>query len=156
MTARFVAYPRGPRYAALGFSLVLLIAFIAVGIALGPEVRSRFTAFQVITLAIIFGVMVGFMCAIGFSTVRVLDRGLWFRNGVRTHELPWSDVGDIRFRPGDPWPRVVLRGASAEGDHETMMLMGIQGSDKAYAREQYEALLAAVAEARTTGGAGHV
>jgi len=43
---------------------------------------------------------------------------------------------------------VVLRGVSAVGDHDTVMLMGIQGSDKAYAQAQYEALLVAVAAAR--------
>lgn len=149
VTPTFVAYPRGPRYAAVGFSLVLVVGSVLAAIALGPDARSRFTAFQVITLVVFLVVMVVFMCALGFSTVRVLPTGLWFRNGLRTHELPWSDVGEILFRAGAPWPLVVLRGASAEGDHETMMLMGIQGSDKDYARAQYDALRAAVAAART-------
>ncbi|MBI4899425.1 MAG: PH domain-containing protein [Actinobacteria bacterium] len=148
MTPTFVAYPRGPRYAAVGFSVVLVVGSVLVGLALGPDVRSRFTAFQVVTLVVILGVMITFMCALGFSTVRVLPKGLWFRNGLRTHELPWSDVGDLRFRSGAPWPLVVLSGASAAGDHDTMMLMGIQGSDHDYARAQYDALREAVAAAR--------
>ncbi|HET7723592.1 MAG TPA: PH domain-containing protein [Propionibacteriaceae bacterium] len=152
MTPSFVAYPRGPRWAAIGFSLVLVVGSLVVGIALGPDVRSRFTAFQVVTLLVFLLVMITFMCALGFSTVRVLPKGLWFRNGLRTHELPWSDVGEILFRPGAPWPLVVLKGASAEGDHETMMLMGIQGSDKHYARAQYDALRIAIAAARAAEG----
>jgi nitrate reductase NapE component len=144
----FVAFPRGPRYAAVGFSAVLVVGAIWATIALGEQTRSQFTAFQVITLIVFLIVMVTFMCALGFSTVRVQPQGLWFRNGLRTHELPWSDVGPIRFGTGAPWPLVVLKGASAEGDHDTMILMGIQGSDKAYAQRQYEALLAAVAAAR--------
>ncbi len=148
MTPTFVAYPRGPRYAAVGFSLVLVIGFVLAAAALGPDARSRFTAFQAVTLVVFLAVMVTFMCALGFSTVRVLPKGLWFRNGLRTHELPWSDVGDLRFGAGAPWPLVVLAGASAEGDRETMVLMGIQGSDKEYARAQFVALRAAIAAAR--------
>ena len=148
MTPTFVAYPRGPRYAAVGFSLVLVVGAITAFIALGADVRSRFTVIQVITLVIFLIVMVTFMCALGFSSVRVEPSGLWFRNGLRTHELPWSDVGEIRFVAGSPWPHVVLRGVSAEGDHDTVMLMGIQGSDKAYAQAQYKALLVAVDAAR--------
>ncbi len=144
----FVAFPRGPRYAAVGFSAVLVIGAIWAAIALGARTRSQFTAFQVVTLIVFLIIMVTFMCALGFSTVRVQPQGLWFRNGLRTHELPWSDVGPIHFGPGAPWPLVVLKGASAEGDHDTMILMGIQGSDKAYAQAQYEALLVAVAAAK--------
>ena len=156
MSRPFVAYPRGPRYAAAGFSAVLVIGAVLAFVALGADVRSRFTAVQVITLVIFLIVMVTFMCALGFSTVRVKPEGLWFRNGLRTHELPWSDVGEIRFGVGAPWPHVVLRGVSAEGDHDTIMLMGIQGSDKAYAQAQYEALLIAIDVARRadTGSTG--
>lgn len=148
MTPPFVAFPRGPRYAAVGFSALLVVGAVWAAIALGAQTRSQFTAFQVITLVVFLIVMVTFMCALGFSSVRVEPSGLWFRNGLRTHLLPWSDVGDIRFGAGAPWPLVVLTGASAEGDHDTVMLMGIQGSDKAYARAQYAALLVAVAAAR--------
>lgn len=144
----FVAYPRGPRYAAVGFSLVLVVGAITAFIALGADVRSKFTAVQVVTLVIFLIVMVTFMVALGFSSIRVEPAGLWFRNGLRTHVLPWSDVGEIRFAAGSPWPHVVLRGASAEGDHDTVMLMGIQGSDKAYAQAQYEALRSAIDAAR--------
>jgi len=144
----FVAFPRGPRYAAVGFSAVLVVGAVLASIALGADVRSRFTALQVITLLIFLLVTITFMCALGFSTVRVQPEGLWFRNGLRTHELPWSDVGEIRFGFGAPWPVVVLKGVNTEGDHDKVMLMGIQGSDKAYAHAQYEALLAAVAAAR--------
>jgi len=144
----FVTFPRGPRYAAIGFSAVLVVGAVWAAIALGEKTRSEFTAFQVITLVVFLVVAVGFMCALGFSSIRVQPEGLWFRNGLRTHLLPWSDVGAIRFGAGAPWPLVVLKGASAEGDHDSMMLMGIQGSDKAYARAQYEALLVAVAAAR--------
>lgn len=152
VTPTFVAFPRGPRYAAAGFSAVLVVGAIWAFIALGEDVQGRFTALQLITLVIFLTIMVTFMCALGFSTIRVRPEGLWFRNGLRTHELPWSDVGPIRFGDGAPWPLVVLKRASAEGDHDTIMLMGIQGSDKAYARAQYEALLAAVATARKAAG----
>ncbi len=150
MTPAFVAYPRGPRYAAIGFSAVLVGGAVIAFAALGPDVRARFTAFQVVTLVIFVGVMVTIMVAIGFSYVRVEPDGLRYRNGLRTHLLPWSDVGEIQFNPGYPWPRVVLQGASAEGDHDVVPLMGIQGSDKAYAFAQYDALREAVAVQRQT------
>lgn len=145
----FVAYPRGPRWAAIGFSAVLVVGAVIAFAALGPDVRTRFTALQVVTLVLFLVVMVTIMGAIGFSTIRVEPDGLTYRNGLRTHHLPWSDVGPIEFQPGNPWPRVELRGASAEGDHDHVPLMGIQGSDKAYAFAQYEALLRAVEAART-------
>jgi hypothetical protein len=127
---------------------VLVVGAVLASIALGPDVRSRFTVLQVTTLLVFLLVTITFMCALGFSTVRVQPDGLWFRNGLRTHQLPWSDVGEFRFGFGAPWPVVVLKGINAEGDHDKVMLMGIQGSDKAYAHAQYEALLAAVAAAR--------
>lgn len=148
----FVAYPRGPRWAAIGFSAVLVAGAVVAFAALGPDVRARFTALQVGTLVLFIVVMVTIMGAIGFSTVRVQPDGLTYRNGLRTHHLPWSDVGPIHFEPGNPWPRVELRGASAEGDHDHVPLMGIQGSDKSYAFAQYEALLRAVATARAAEG----
>src|SRR5665811_679564 len=52
VTPAFVAYPRGPRYAAIGFSLVLVVGAITAFIALGAHVRSKFTVIQVITLAV--------------------------------------------------------------------------------------------------------
>ena len=42
----FVAFPRGPRYAAVGFSAVLVIGAIWAAVALGEQTRSQFTAFQ--------------------------------------------------------------------------------------------------------------
>ncbi len=150
MTPAFVAYPRGPRYAAIGFSAVLVVGAVVAFVALGPEVRARFTLFQVFTLVLFLAVMVTIMAAIGFSYVRVDPDGLRYRNGLRTHVLPWSDVGEILFEPGNPWPRVVLQGASAEGDHDLVPLMGIQGSDHAYAFAQYDALREAIAAQRQT------
>ncbi len=150
MRPAFVAYPRGPRYAAIGFSAVIVVGAVIAFVALGPDVRARFTGEQVFTLVLFLIVMVTIMAAIGFSSVRVEPDGLRYRNGLRTHLLPWSDVGEIQFHPGNPWPRVVLQGASAEGDHDVVPLMGIQGSDKAYAFAQYEALREAIAEQRQT------
>lgn len=150
MTPAFVAFPRGPRYAAIGFSTVLAVGALVAFAALGPEVQARFTALQVVTLLVFIVVMVTIMVAIGFSSVRVEPDGLRYRNGLRTHVLPWSDVGEIQFHPGNPWPRVVLQGASAEGDHDMVPLMGIQGSDKEYAFAQYDALREAIAVQRQT------
>jgi hypothetical protein len=144
----FVAFPRGPRYAAIGFSAVLVVGAVIAFTALGPEVRARFTGEQIFTLVLFLVVMVTIMGALGFSSVRVQPDGLWYRNGLRSHVLPWSDVGEIQFHPGNPWPRVVLQGASAEGDHDLVPLMGIQGSDKKYAFAQYEALREAIAVQR--------
>ena len=150
MRPTFVAYPRGPRYAAIGFSAVLALGAVIAFVALGPEVRARFTVFQVSTLVFFIAVMVTIMAAIGFSSIRVQPDGLWYRNGLRSHVLPWSAVGEIQFHPGNPWPRVVLQGASAEGDQDMVPLMGIQGSDKAYAFAQCDALREAIAVQRQT------
>jgi hypothetical protein len=129
---------------------VLVVGAVLAFTALGPEVRARFTGEQVFTLGLFLVVMVTIMAALGFSSVRVQPDGLWYRNGLREHVLPWSDVGEIQFHPGNPWPRVVLQGASAEGDQDVVPLMGIQGSDKAYAFAQYEALREAIAVQRQT------
>ena len=84
----FVAYPRGPRWAAVGFSTVLVVGAVVAFVALGPEVQARFTAFQVVTLVLFLVVMVTIMGAISFSSVRVQPEGLWYRNGMRSHLLP--------------------------------------------------------------------
>ncbi len=143
----FFARPRAPRWVALGFSVVLVLGSLVGFFALEPTIRARFTAFQLVTLVVFVAVMVVMMCAIGYGYVAVQPTGLRFRNGLRTHRLPFEAVDGFRFEPGDPWPRLLVSSEFAT-NHEVYQLMGIQGSDGAYAQRQYQELVDAVEQGR--------
>ena len=76
------------------------------------------------------------------AVLRADDAGLQFRNGLRTHVVPWSEVKAFRYRPGDPWPFVVVRGPI-----EQRPLLGIQRSDRDLAEAHVADLRARLAEA---------
>ena len=110
------------------WSAVLTGASLAGWYALPAEIRALFTAAQVATLLLFLAFILGFLWTVGLSYVRADDRGLRFRNGLRTHERTWRDVRGIRFRDGDPWAFVEL-----EGPVDRLALMGIMRTDGARA-----------------------
>ena len=79
------------------------------------------------------------------SYVRADADGLRFRNGLRTHQVPWARVHKIMLRRGDPWAQLLITPAdgsafSVDLDAEKRQLMGIQAGDRALAEQAVEEL----------------
>lgn len=115
--------PRRMLVSSISGSLSLMAASVLGWTMLPAEIRAKFSDAQVATLALFVLVMVGVMLSLGLCLVRADDTGLFVRNGVRTHRVPWSEIVGIRFRQGDPWAYALLP------DDERMLLMGIQRTD---------------------------
>ena len=116
---------------------VLVVSSLVGWLAMPANIRELFTLPQVLTLAFFVLFMIALMMGIGLSYLRVDDAGLHFRNGVRTHHVPWGDVRGFRFTEHDPWAYVML------DDDAQRPLLGIQRTDRALAEADFTKLVAA-------------
>ncbi len=130
--------PFGARIAVgvLGFLLVALI--VAVGIALGEEVRSQFTLLQRGTLVLMALLLAAAYHAVVRSRVTATVAGLTVVNGYRTRRYEWSQVIEASLRRGAPWGTLDL------SDGTSISLLGVQGSDGARARQAIREIRAAI------------
>lgn len=136
----FVARPTRMLATAILLSSILTGGALVGYAALGPEIQSRFTIWQLLTLIAILAILDGLMLGAGLSFVRADASGLRFRNGLSTRKLPWEAVRGFRLLPGDPWAYVVLDPEFSTDTHERYMLLGIQGSEGVRAQRQVEQL----------------
>jgi Bacterial PH domain len=122
--------PVGVLFAAIGFTIMLLVTMVAVWLTLPQHTRDSFTPVQRLTVFF----MVGAALVVGHAMVRCRvdadEDGLTVVNGYRTHRLEWGQVVEVTLRPGNPWAVLDL------SDGTTCSAMGIQGSDGARARRQ--------------------
>ena len=140
-----VIRPRRLRVVAAFFALALVLATLYGWLALPQEIRDLFTVSQRLTLLGVLALLVGVMVALALSVVRADADGLWFRNGLRTHTVPWNRVHQIILRRGDPWAFVLLTPAdgsafTADLDAEKRQLMAVQYGDGAAAQVGVEEL----------------
>jgi hypothetical protein len=115
--------PFGVRVAGTVLGAMLLVLVVAVWVAWGDDVRSRFTLFQRSTL-VAMG-LVGFVAwyALMRSRVTADERGVTVVNGYRRRVFEWSQVVGINLRRGAPWAGMDL------SDGTSISMVGIQGSD---------------------------
>lgn len=126
--------PRVLLIGAIAFTVILLAGMALGWFGLPTHIRERFTAFQIITLIIIAGVLIGFMMALGLSKVTADAEGLQIRNAISFRRLRWAEISEITYRHNDPWAFATLAGT--EDDPVRRQLMAIQtadGPEKAYA-----------------------
>lgn len=142
-----------------GFSVLIVIAALAGWFAFDPEIRAMFTWFQIGTLIIIGGVLIGFMMGLGLSIVRADSDGILIRNALSVRRIAWSDIAGFQYRQGDPWAFVVLTSADeglpagAPVHHDDMVrrqMIGIQTTDGGRSRQAVRELREF--HARFTGG----
>lgn len=115
--------PFGARIAGTVLGTMLLVLVVAVWIALGDDIRSRFTLFQRSTL-VAMGLL-GFVVwyALMRSRVTADEHGVTIVNGYRRRVYEWSQVVAINLRRGAPWAGMDL------SDGTSISMLGIQGSD---------------------------
>ncbi|MGH1562928.1 PH domain-containing protein [Mumia sp. DW29H23] len=126
---RRVFRPVGPRVVAVVAILCLWVLFFAIALTLPAEVRSQFTWLQTGTLVLFLLVSDAVLWGIGRSRVIADDDGVHVRNGYRSHHLRWSEIVDVSFSSGSPWPSLETR------DDRRIMMIGIPASDGPRARD---------------------
>ena len=145
MTSDVVVFrPRRLRVVVVVATIALLVVTAIGWWALPAETRVLFSLSQRLTLLGLLFTLVGIIGIVASSSVRADDEGLRVRNGLRTHQVAWSQVHKILLRPGDPWGLLLIKPAGAvfrvDLDAEKRMLMGIQAHDGALARLAVEEL----------------
>jgi hypothetical protein len=131
--------PFGVRIAGTVAGLMLLALCVAAWVALGDDIRDRFTPFQKSTLVALglLGAAVWF--ALLRSRLTAGDDEVAVVNGFKRRDLEWAQIVAVRLRRGAPWAEMDL------SDGTTIPVMAIQGSDGARARNavrQFRVLLA--------------
>ena len=116
---------RGTRLLGAGMDTPVLKALVA-----NSSLRCL-TGFLLFFLAF----MVAFVWVLASGWVKAGRRGLQFRNGLRRHELEWSQVEGIRYGPGDAWAFVLV-----DSPVERLPLMGIMRTDGPRADDDVEQL----------------
>jgi hypothetical protein len=143
--ATLVIRPRRLRLVGAVFAAVLVGLTLYGWLALPGDIRVLFTLSQRVTLLAVVALLVLVLLSLAMSVVRADADGLWFRNGLRTHAVPWDRVHQIILRRGDPWAFVLLTPAdgrpfTADLDAEKRQLMALQYSDGAAAQVGVEEL----------------
>jgi hypothetical protein len=115
--------PYGVRVAGAVLGGLLLVLVVVVWLALGDDLRARFTLFQRATL-VGFGVLGGTaLHAMMRSRVSADEQGITVVNGYRTRVFEWSQVVGVNLRRGAPWAGMDL------SDGTSISMLAIQGSD---------------------------
>lgn len=120
--------PLGPRVVGIALAVCTVAAGVAAGISIGPEIRARYTPFQVGTLALAILGYSAVLFSLLRSRVTATREGLIVVNGYRRHDLAWAQVVEVRLMRGAPWASLDL------SDGESLSVLAIQGSDGDRAR----------------------
>ncbi len=132
--------PYGVRIAVYVLGGLLGVVAIGIWIAFPPEIRAKFTFFQLSTIVVLSAGFGALGWGLARSRVEARDEGVRLVNGYRVHAYEWSEILGITLRPGSPWALLDL------SDGTTVSALGIQGSDGARAATQIRTLRALVAQ----------
>lgn len=103
--------------------VMLLALTLTVWIALGPDIRAKFTPFQKGTLVFLGLLALGVWFALMRSRLTVAESGVVVVNGYRTRDFEWSEVISVNMRRGAPWAALDL------ADGTSLSVLAIQSSD---------------------------
>lgn len=126
--------PLGVRFAAYLATGMVVVVSLAIWIAFPPEIRAKFTAFQLSTVFVLFAGAVTCGYALTRSRVDARAEGVTVVNGFKRRDLEWSQILAVSLRPGSPWVVLDL------SDGTAIAAMGIQASDGGRARRQVRTL----------------
>ena len=119
---------------------MLLVVCAVVWIHWGPDVRSRFTPFQKLTLVFIGVLAFGTLWGLIRSRVTASGDGLTVVNLYRSRRFDWAEVVGCTLRRGAPFAVLDL------SDGHSLPMFGIQGSDGTRATAAVRELRAIAAE----------
>ncbi|MGZ8737637.1 MAG: PH domain-containing protein [Nocardioides sp.] len=128
--------PFGARIAVYALGGMLFAVGLAIWIAFPPEIRAKFTPFQIGTIVFLSLGFAALGWGIARSRVEAREEGMRVINGYRVRDYEWTEVLGITLRPGSPWAVLDL------SDGTSASAIGIQGSDGPRAARQVRQLRA--------------
>lgn len=132
--------PFGARLMGTVLGVMLVALVLTVWIALGPEIRGKFTGFQEGTLVFLGLIALGVWFGLMRCRVSVDERGVTVVNGYRRRDFAWSQLIAVNLRRGAPWAGIDL------SDGTSISALAIQGSDGQRARQAVVELRRLIAE----------
>jgi len=115
--------PLGVRVAGAIAGLLLFALCVGAWIALGADIRGRFTPFQKGTLVALGLLGAAVWLALLRSRLTAAVDEVAVVNGFKRRNLEWAQIVAVRLRRGAPWAEMDL------SDGTTIAVMAIQGSD---------------------------
>jgi hypothetical protein len=109
-----------------GFGLVAVC--VGAWIAIGPDLRARFTVLEKGTMLALGLLGATVWYALVRARLDASETGVSVVNGYRRRDLDWAQVVSVRLRRGAPWAEMDL------SDGTSIPVMAIQGSDGDRAR----------------------
>lgn len=127
--------PVGGRIVPLVVAVLCLAVFVVIAVAVPSD---RFGVLDRVGIALLGLALAGGMWR--FAQVRAIPtpEGLEVHNLVVTRHLAWTQIVDVQFGGGAPWPTLEL------DDFDTCAVMGIQRSDGPRAAAEASRLAALV------------
>ncbi|MFI7613091.1 PH domain-containing protein [Nonomuraea terrae] len=133
--------PRRGRIVAYGFAVLIVVGAVVMAV----HIAEPFQLADRLAIVAFGGAVAYVLHLLGRVRVEADEEGLTIVNAVRTHRYSWAEALEVTLLVGDPWPRIDF------SDGRTIGAMGIQGSEKARARQataELEALIRERGEAR--------
>jgi len=130
------------RIVAYGFAAVVVVGAVLMTVFLAD---SFMLPDKILMISFGLGIA-AVLHLLGRVRVTADERGLTVVNAIKTHRYDWAQVFDVTLIEGEPWAKIDF------SDGRTVGAMGIQGSEKARARQataELEALIHARGEAPT-------
>ena len=121
--------PRGVRIVGAVVFTILAASPFVTWIFLPDSARDRFVGADLVLLTFLYGLFFAAGYAVLRCRVDATDEALVIVNGYRRREMLWADIARLGLPSGAPFARVETH------DDQSINLLGIQGSDGAYARE---------------------
>lgn len=110
-------------------SSIVLMAFALYGWwALGKEIRDRVTWPQAGTLLFFVLLMVAIMLSIGYSRLWADENGVTVRNGPLLRRYRIEDIAGVRFRKGDAWAGLLIKGEDELKRRPVLAIQALEGT----------------------------
>lgn len=100
--------PLGVRLAGWGFGLSLAVVVAVTWFSVPSDVREATTVFELILMLLFVAMGVAAMTALMRCKVVATREGLVVVNGYRTRELAWAQVLSVALPAGAPWATLDL------------------------------------------------
>ena len=121
--------PRGVRIVGGAVFTILALSPVVTWLLLPDSARDRFVGADLALTIFLYALFGGAGYAVLRCRVDATDETLVVVNGYRRHELAWTDIARLGLPQGAPFARLETR------DDRSIQMLGIQGSDGAYAKE---------------------
>ena len=120
--------PRRARWVAVALAVLLIAVFSVVGALLRRSDTGVYFRTEDQVAMVLLGVLLaGGVLLFARPRLRADADGVYVRNVIGTHELPWALVHRVSFPEGASWARLELP------DDEYLAVMAIQAADRRHA-----------------------